>query len=63
MEGTAKESELIELKESYIAYKCSRGDPLCEFDDSEGTSIIDFREVQAISINNFIEDKLIGYKS
>jgi hypothetical protein len=63
MEGIACAKELLDLKNSYIKFKCAGGDCLCEFEDEDGDNIIDFKEVQAISINNCIKEKVVGYKA
>lgn len=63
MEGTAKEEELLELKNSFIKFKCVKGDCIAEFIDEDGINTIDFNQVQAISINNLIQEKTVGYKA
>lgn len=52
IKGIADNIELLELKESFIKYKCTGEANICEFEDRDGNTIIDFKEVQAISVKN-----------
>jgi hypothetical protein len=56
IKGIATNNELLELKTSFIRFKCANGDNVVEFEDDEGDIVIDFKEVQAISINKKMLD-------
>jgi hypothetical protein len=54
--GIASSTELLELKKSFIKFKCPNGGNIVEFEDDKESNIVDLKEVQAISIGKKMLD-------